>query len=545
MQLKSKLFRTTLSILLVLILTISCIPISASATTLDVVSIDVKPITLMTQTNGYIRNEYDFDAELFHKYYYYEPENVMEYTITLSNGTTITNSGDAFVYNGEWYYLDCETNQNSKNQWIAGNIYTMTVSLSGISVDVPVTIIENQFESIEIEPISIIEGNCGFYTEDYNYETDEWDLEYYCYTPKDALSYTINLKDGTTITNTGDFFKYDGKTYYLECDTKQDYENIWTAGNTYTMTVSLSDISVDVPVIITKSPFENIEVKPISIAAYNNGDFHHDYNPETDDYDLKYYCYYPQDLMEYTLTLNDGSTISGTGTEFDYNGIIYNFAIKTAQDYQNQWTAGNTYTMEVSFNNISADVPVTISGSPYKSVEIEPISIIEDTCGLYIKHYNPETDKWDLGYYCYCPEDLMKYTITLNDGTIITGTGPMFYNDGEVYYLDYSTSQGYENQWTAGNTYTMTVTLADITVDVPVTITSSNPTSTLKGDVDNDGAITIKDATIVQEHISRYQTLTGQLAINADVDGSGDINIVDASYIQMHVSKAIDNFDNI
>ncbi len=65
------------------------------------------------------------------------------------------------------------------------------------------------------------------------------------------------------------------------------------------------------------------------------------------------------------------------------------------------------------------------------------------------------------------------------------------------------------------------------------------------GDVDLDGDVSIKDATIIQEHISRFSELTGQSAINADIDKSGDINISDATYVQMYVGKIIDNFHNI
>ena len=70
----------------------------------------------------------------------------------------------------------------------------------------------------------------------------------------------------------------------------------------------------------------------------------------------------------------------------------------------------------------------------------------------------------------------------------------------------------------------------------------TDPVSTLLGDVDLDGLVTIKDATLVQEHVAKYRVLTGQAAINADVDLSGDINIIDASNIQMVVSKLMKDF---
>ena len=70
----------------------------------------------------------------------------------------------------------------------------------------------------------------------------------------------------------------------------------------------------------------------------------------------------------------------------------------------------------------------------------------------------------------------------------------------------------------------------------------TDPKPTMLGDVDLDGLVTIKDATLVQEHVAKYRVLTGQAAINADVDFSGDINIIDASNIQMVVSKLMKDF---
>ncbi len=510
-------------------------------------SIEVKPISIMEYTNGDYVYQYngvtdDFDL----KYFEYEPEYKLEYTITLKDGSTIEDNSSWFYYNDKYYEFSITDSQDYYYQWVAGNTYTMGISLLNLSVDVPVTITEMPFESIEVEPITLYEKIDGDYNYNYNPETDDFDLEYFKYYPLEKIKYTITLNDGSTIESIGNSFNYNDEEIYLDYYTDQTYENQWTVGNTYNITVSLNDITVDVPVTITKSPFISIDFEPISIIEKTTGSYVSKYNPETGKRDPEYFEYYPQYKMKYTVTLNDGSTIDGIGNAFKYDGTVYYlYDWSTNQSYKNQWTVGNTYTMTVRFSDLTIEVPVTITESPFKNIDVKPITIEEYTNGNYCYDYNPETDDWDLEYFEYQPQKSIEYTITLNDGSKISGTGYEFEYNGDTYDFNIKEMQSYENQWTAGNTYTMTVGISTISVDVPVTITSSNPTSTLKGDVDNDGAITIKDATIVQEHISRYQTLTGQLAINADVDGSGDINIVDASYIQMHVSKAIDNFDNI
>ena len=95
MLLKKKLFKSTISILLVLLLTISCLPITVSATTLKIVDIEIEPITIMEYSNGCYATENNTE------YYYYEPEYAMEYTVTFSDGTVIEDSSYYFYYNNE------------------------------------------------------------------------------------------------------------------------------------------------------------------------------------------------------------------------------------------------------------------------------------------------------------------------------------------------------------------------------------------------------------------------------------------------------------
>ena len=508
-------------------------------------SIEIKPISITEFTCG--DYEYDYNPETDDwdlEYYHYNLKDKLEYTITLTDGSTIENYGSYFYYDGQRYDFSITTSQSYENQWTAGNTYTMEVSLDNFTVDVPVSINSYPFEKIEIKPISIIKETHGEYESIYNPETGDYDLEYYHYNPEYKMEYTITLTDGSTIENYGSYFYYDGNYYYFSISTDQSYENQWTTGNTYSMEVNLGPLSTNVPVTITNHPFKRIEAKPISIFANCNGNYYCDYNPETDIYDLEYYHYYPQDALEFIITLIDGTTIEGNGSSFEYDGSKYYLEIETNQSYYSSWEIGNTYTAEVSLFDISTKVPVTINEPPFKNIEVKPITIGEYTNGDFI-NCDPETYDYVSKYYYYYINGLIEYTITTNDGTTFEAKGSWFTYNNDYYDLKIIDNQSYENQWIANNTYTIQVALGNITVDVPVTITSSNPTSTLKGDVDCDGLITIKDATMAQEHVARYKNLTDTSAINADVDGSGDINIVDATYIQMYVAKQITSFDKI
>ena len=509
-------------------------------------SIEVKPISIMEGTCGNTAWQYNPETDEFDlEYFKYHPEYNMEYTITLKDGSTIEDSSEYFYYNDEYYEFNIISSQDYYNQWTAGNTYTFDVELFNLHAEVPVTITESPIKSIEVEPITLYEGLDGYNEYDYNPETDEYDLKYFNYTPQQRINYTLTLNDGSTIEGTGNKFEYNDVSYYLDYHTDQSYENQWTVGNTYNMTVFFNDISTEVPITIVKAPFKSIEVKPVSVIEKTSGGYIRDYDPETDEPSPEYYCYHPEGSAEFTITLNDGTTIDGKDYRFTFEGKDYYLSWETDQSYENQWTVGNTYNMTASFNDLTANVPVTIIENPFKSIEVKPITIKEFTNGTYLTDYNPETGEYDLEYYYYYLSDFLEYTITLNDGAKINSTGYAFEYDGETYYLSTKYDQSYENQWTAGNTYTVNVSLSTTSVDVPVTITSSTPTPTLKGDVDSDGLITIKDATMVQEHVARYKNLTDTSAINADVDGSGDINIVDATYIQMYVAKQITSFDKI
>ena len=54
----------------------------------------------------------------------------------------------------------------------------------------------------------------------------------------------------------------------------------------------------------------------------------------------------------------------------------------------------------------------------------------------------------------------------------------------------------------------------------------------LNGDVDLDGDIAVKDATLVQKYIVKLEQLDNTQLCNADCDGDGDITVADATKIQ-------------
>lgn len=64
------------------------------------------------------------------------------------------------------------------------------------------------------------------------------------------------------------------------------------------------------------------------------------------------------------------------------------------------------------------------------------------------------------------------------------------------------------------------------------------------GDVNNDGVISIKDATLVQKYVCGLESFEDDVPVSADVDRNGYINISDATCIMKYIVHAIDEFPN-
>lgn len=62
------------------------------------------------------------------------------------------------------------------------------------------------------------------------------------------------------------------------------------------------------------------------------------------------------------------------------------------------------------------------------------------------------------------------------------------------------------------------------------------------GDVNTDGVISVKDATLVQKYVCGIESLDDDALVAADVDRNGHINITDATYIMKFVVSIIDEF---
>ncbi len=85
---------------------------------------------------------------------------------------------------------------------------------------------------------------------------------------------------------------------------------------------------------------------------------------------------------------------------------------------------------------------------------------------------------------------------------------------------------------------------AIIAITLPCAVPAS-AANRLKGDVNNDGKINVKDATEIQRYVAKVKTLDDESKIAADVNFDGIIDVSDAADIQSYIVNIITGFNGL
>ncbi len=126
----------------------------------------------------------------------------------------------------------------------------------------------------------------------------------------------------------------------------------------------------------------------------------------------------------------------------------------------------------------------------------------------------------------------LNFTIVLKDGYTIDSVSA---TDGTYKNIKGPTDTGLEN------TYRVTKITGALTITVS-TVKNDTPSDFTLGDVNDDGYITVADATLVQRHAAELITLTGDALAAADTNKDGFITVSDATLIQKYAAELIDEF---
>ncbi len=404
-----------------------------------IASVEVEPITLIENTNGYWDKRYNYQISGLEPYYHYHVwTEDFNFTVTLKDGTVLTSDYNGDVQIGDSYYsLDCSISQSNNPFTLGKN--ELNASLLGVETTAVVEIVECPVASVEFEPVTLIENADGWWEEDYNYETGEYEDYFYYYYDS---NYTVTMKDGTVLTPNASI-KYLGQYYNLEYDVDQKNKPFELGLNE--RTVSIMGYETTETIEIIESPVASVEIEPVLFIENSKGDWRSTYNSETDEYET-YYAYNLYNVdWNYTVTLKDGRVLAPNDDGMiPYNGDWYEVVFKgDPWDYQdeNPFVLGENK-MPVSVLGYETDAIIEVLDTPIVSIEITPYRTIENTEGYWSTRYNSETGEDEPYYYYQFWNIDWEYTVTLIDGTVLESdyNGEILY-DGYWYDLEVSVNQ--------------------------------------------------------------------------------------------------------
>lgn len=457
---------------------------------------------------------------------YYPLYDYVDYAITWEDGTTTKGKGSSVEYNGERYYFSTRSNQ-SDIDWEAGNTYTTTVALMGVTEEVPVMIEECPVVNVTLvkEPDKI------------HYENGEW------VNPEGAVL-RIDYSDGT-------------------------YEDV-TIGNCNYSLIALATTHMErydcELQLVVEHPFSQKESYIGSILGFDI-EFTSIYNSRTvtqreiynDGYELIITDTYSDGQQKtrkaITYTMREGYTDS------DY--IVHNSMLLITDDGAfrvslcTNFSGGDIY---LSSSDVESN---TLSHCPWWDLQIRARAVIRAIDALKPEDFDGEIteDNIDdlIGIAIYVKGLQSDYTAVIK-GTQYEADSikAAFY---EVFKVipDMTLSKGYN---AVNGTYTTTIPrLTSARKDPSFTVEHTEDAININvedlklhitldrdmylkgffyekpayitGDSDLDGELSVLDAALIQLALVGKRTLEGVAVLAADADSDGEITVLDASLIQL------------
>lgn len=240
---------------------------------------------------------------------------------------------------------------------------------------------------------------------DFGYEVLEDDefqeVQKYAYTPE----IKVTLADGS-VKELEVYFTYnggldeDGRFYPLEFEDDQDGKTPWALGD-HKVTLTCNGVSTSF-VVTVKELIESIEVAPITV--YQGLDLTTDYDFDTD----SEYTYFTYEVLDYTVTLKDGSVIqSDEYGYFTYDDREFSIESEDNQSAKRVWKLGD-HSVKFTCGDYSGRFTVTVAENPVESIEFDPATVIQGSSEL--------------------PNNL-SFHVHLTDGTVADSV------DGEAEFL--------------------------------------------------------------------------------------------------------------
>jgi hypothetical protein len=395
-------------------------------------SITVEDMELTEGLDSYAATD-DKTGKLYNRY-----DLCPKYTLHYSDGSTDEREYDPDNNDGIIYF---ETNQSIDNEWTPGE-YKVKAYYGELETEFNVKINPSPVESVEFEPVSLVEGLD--LSKKYIYDDDDNVIDSY-YSYDYNLEYEVKLKnDSFTVGRYGDKFYYQGGYYKLSYNDGQSKDNQWKAGD-HKIDAIVLGFKTSFTVSIKENPIEKVTVNDISIIKGTN----------IDEYDSRY-----DYLPDFTVTLKDGSEIKSFDGRIELDDGYCDMYVEDGQ-YDNPWEKTGTYKAKGFFGGKYYEFNVNIIESPVKEVKPAALELIEGVDD----YYNLDGEHF---YRLRVPD----FTVVLNNGEELKPSG--YYNC--VYYngtkYKPSINDGPYN-WKVGETHKAQFSIMGQDVDFDVKVVSS------------------------------------------------------------------------
>lgn len=346
----------------------------------------------------------------------------IELKINYTDGTSETTDLSNEMFKG--YSIEVDTHQYS-TPWTLGDDNILTISYLGKTVDMKVSIVEDSFDYIEvIHPAEkvFVENINGYESTRFNNETGEYEdyFRYHEYFLNDIIV-RVHYKDGS-YKDAKILDEVDGEIIYADTD-----QNIkpYKVGSDNKIHIYYKNSSVYTYITVIENPVKSLEVLDgfrLSLIENVDGEMNTWYNPETGDWDKKYFDYYTSGIKSarILITYKDGST----KIVHPYDALDYSQDVMVCDNQEeNPWEKGKENFLTVSYLDVETQIPVDIIDNPIESITV-------NSAPTRVYYFG------ELGY--NRPDDIngLNFTLNFKDGTKKTYN----YTDAD----EYNRFEGYE-----------------------------------------------------------------------------------------------------
>ena len=378
-------------------------------------------------------------------FYYNIPSYEVYLKINYTDGSAEFTQLETFV-DGEYISLN---NNQYMEPWDECGTYYATITYMGRTATVPITIVPNTVEKIELADsdyiLEIEEYTCGWNSNSNN-GASFW---YYDIESSLDTELIISYSDGNTKTVSTADIMYDLNIF------SNQYESPWLIGE-QSFEISYLGKNLIIPVKITDDGISNIELVKAPDVSYIYGDYTTGY---LNDVDNPAYVYVP-DLkpgnFELKIYYDNGTTDTKTAADLDEYGCIDGVYLYLDETYPTSIGDNNLATLE--YRNYSFNYNYSIVKSNVSSVAVKKLpslsknSMLPDFNGMVIEvEYNGSSESKDITI----TSDMVKidpefpyfynfiYRISHEDGDFIIGTNGE--GEYELFYQDCRAQFSIEN----------------------------------------------------------------------------------------------------